>query len=509
MLTGELRERINKLSHVKRQLLDQQLHRHRAANAAPSAILPGAAEAAAAVPLSYAQHLVWRTQAANPNASFYHFPQALRLDGALDNSALAKALHYLAVRHDVLRTRFALAGGVPYAVVADAPGTLDLPCHELPAASTSAAQLDRLLYQHMRRPFDLAHDPPLSPLLVRVTPDYHVLLLVHHFAAFDYWSLVLFNRELGQCYDAYTAGSTPSLPLLPFGYADYAAWQQSPAIEASLAGSSHYWRWQLTRQAGAATAPGDSSRPAPATFAADSFEFCVPAAMLQRLESLAQRENATLFMLLLASLQTLLARYTERSEIAVGTLVANRPSFEAESLLGNFSNRLLLRGNLEGNPSFRQLLRRVRSVTLNAYMRHDVPLERVMADLYPGSADKGDLFRAMFDYSNEPLAAPGLRGLAVTRLPIQGSESEYPLQVTAHRSHNHLRVRLQVRPDFEVRTAVPHMAYHWNTLLSAIADDPDQHIDTLPLTKHQAPRTAAGGWLVAANPLSESHAARL
>jgi hypothetical protein len=508
MLTEDLRERIDKLSHVKRQLLDRQLHRHRAASADPSAISPRAAAPTAAVPLSDAQHLVWRTQTANPNATFYHYPQALRLDGALDISALASALHYLAVRHDVLRTRFAVAGGLPYAIVDHTPGAPDLPCQELSPASASAAQLDKLLLQHVQRLFDLAHDSPLSPLLVRVAPDHHVLSLVHHFAAFDYWSLALFNRELSHCYDAYAAGSTPSLPPLPFGYADYAVWQQSPARKEGLAASSHYWRWQLARQAGAPAVPDGTSRPIPATFAADSFEFCVPAAMLQRLELLAQHENATLFMLLLASLQTLLARYTGASEIVVGTLVANRPSIETESLLGNFSNRLLLWGSLAGNPSFRQLLRRVRGTTLSAYMRQDVALDRMAADLYPGGAAQRDLFRVMFDYSNEPLAAPGLRGLAVTRLSNQGSESEYPLHVSAHRSHTHLRVRLQVRPDFEVRTAVPHMAYHWNTLLSAIADDPDRRIDTLPLTKHQAPRTVTRGWF-AADPLSNSHAARL
>jgi non-ribosomal peptide synthetase component F len=231
--------------------------------------------------------------------------------------------------------------------------------------------------------------------------------------------------------------------------------------------------------------------------------------MLGRLETLAQHENATLFMLLLASLQTLLARYTERNEIAVGTIVANRPSIETESLLGNFSNRLLLWGNLSGNPSFRQLLRRVRGATLDAYTRQDVPLDRMAADLYGAGFHPSYLFPVMFDYINEPLAPPNLNGLTVTRLPIQCSEIEYPLHVTAQRSPDHLRVRLQVRPDFEVRTTVPHMAYHWNTLLSAIADDPDQHVGSLPLTKQQPRRIIAEGWLATTNPLSSSQPARL
>jgi hypothetical protein len=518
MLTEELRERINKLSHVKRQLLNQQLRDHRAANIAPSRILPVAAASAAAFSLSHTQQMIWRTQAAYPAATFYNFPQVLRLDGALDTAALASALRYLVARHDVLRTRLVLAGGEPYALIAPATtaGTSagasanisELRGHELPRASASSPILDDLLHQHIQRPFNLAEDLPLSAWLVQLAPARHILALVHHFAAFDYWSLALFNRELGHCYDAYAADRTPSLPPLPFAYADYAAWQRSSANEDRLAGSSYYWRWQLAKRTRAAGSD-DRFRPAVKKFTADSFEFCLPSAMLGRLETLAQHENATLFMLLLASLQTLLARYTERNEIAVGTIVANRPSLETESLIGNFSNRLLLWGNLSGNPSFRQLLRRVRGATLDAYTRQDVPLDRMAADLYGAGFHPSYLFPVMFDYINEPLAPPNLNGLTVTRLPIQCSEIEYPLHVTAQRSPDHLRVRLQVRPDFEVRTTVPHMAYHWNTLLSAIADDPDQRIDSLPLTKHQPSRIIAEGWLATANPLSNSQAARL
>ena len=233
--------------------------------------------------------------------------------------------------------------------------------------------------------------------------------------------------------------------------------------------------------------------------------------MLRRLERLAQHENATLFMLLLGSLQVLLSRYTGRHQIAAGALVANRPALESELLLGNFSNRLLLWGNLAGNPTFRQLLHRVRSATLDAYARQEMPLERVAADLNPACCrvDAGELFPVMFDYVNEPLMSPNLHGLAVTRMPVQSGESEYPLHVTAQRGENHLRVRLQVRPDFAVRTAVSHMAYHWNTMLSAIAEDPEQQIESLPLTRNQPRPYAAGSWLARPGSLSSSPAVRL
>ena len=271
---------------------------------------------------------------------------------------------------------------------------------------------------------------------------------------------------------------------------------------------------------GGGQVPGQS-RQAVVNFTADSFEFCLPAAMLRRLERLAQHENATLFMLLLGSLQILLGRYTGQHQIAAGALVANRPSFESELLLGNFSNRLLLWGSVGGNPSFRQLLHRVRSATLDAYARLEMPLEQVAAEFSSelnvgtstgpdrAGADPGELFPVLFDYVNEPLASPNLHGLNVTRIPIQTGESEYPLHVTAQRGDNHLRVRLQVRPDFAVRTAVPHMAYHWNTLLSAIAEDPEQKIDSLPLTRNQPRPYTGSGWFASPSSLSNSSAARL
>ncbi|MFN8464457.1 MAG: condensation domain-containing protein [Caldilineaceae bacterium] len=518
MLTEDLRERINKLSLVKRQLLNQQLRRQRAVSTSFSPILSGTA--AATAPLSFTQQQVWRTQSAYPTATFYNFPQVLQLEGTLNMAALANALRYLAARHDVLRTRFALAGDTPCAVIGTPPAAVDLrfvpddpPFSAFEAASAlhHTLTVDDLLYRQVARPFDLTADLPLSAQLLRIAPDQHFLSLVHHFVAFDYWSLNLFNRELGHCYNAYAGGITPTLPPLPYTYADYAVWQHSPENLDHLATMSHYWRWQLAKRTPAGAALADRPYQPVTTFAADSFEFCLPAPMLRRLERLAQHENATLFMLLLGSLQVLLGRYTGRHQIATGALVANRPVLESELLLGNFSNRLLLWGNLAGNPTFRQLLHRVRSATLDAYARQEMPLESVARDLNPECCgiDAGDLFPVMFDYVNEPLVSPNLHGLTVTRLPMQSGESEYPLHVTAQRSENHLRVRLQVRPDFAVRTAVSHMAYHWNTMLSAIAEDPEQQIESLPLTRNQPRPYGASSWLARPGTLSSSPAVRL
>jgi hypothetical protein len=518
MLTEELRERINKLSLVKRQLLNQQLRRQRAVSTSFSPVLSGSATATA--PLSYTQQQVWSTQSAYPTAVFYNYPQVLQLEGTLNIAALANALRYLSARHDVLRTRFALAGDTPCAVIGTPPAAGDLrfvpddhPAYafDAPAAPPQPLTVDDLLYRQVARPFDLTADLPLSAQLLRIAPDRHILSLVHHFAAFDYWSLNLFNRELGHCYNAYAGGSMPTLPPLPYTYADYAVWQHSSENQEHLAEMSHYWRWQLAKRTHAGAGPSERPSQPVTSFAADSFEFCLPASTLQRLERLAQHENATLFMLLLGSLQVLLSRYTGRHQIAAGVLVANRPALESELLLGNFSNRLLLWGNLSGNPTFRQLLHRVRSATLDAYARQEMPLERVARDLNPECCmvSSGELFPVMFDYVNEPLVAPNMYGLSITRIPIQSGESEYPLHVTAQRSENHLRVRLQVRPDFAVRTAVSHMAYHWNTMLSAIAEDPEQQIESLPLTRNQPRSYPAGSWLARPASLSSSHAVRL
>jgi hypothetical protein len=189
-------------------------------------------------------------------------------------------------------------------------------------------------------------------------------------------------------------------------------------------------------------------------------------------------------------------------------MVANRPSLEAESVLGNFSNPLLLWGNLGGNPTFRQLLRRVRSSTLNAFARQDVPLDGVTADVYGAAALPGSLFPVMLDYINEPLPVPSLRDLIITRLPFQVDETQYPLHITAQRGSDHLRIRLQIRPDFEVRTSASYFAYNWNTLLLSIVEDPQQRIANLPLTK-QLNRRPSSPWVSPMHPLSDSRPARL
>jgi hypothetical protein len=508
MLTEELHERVNKLSHVKRQLLNQQLRRNGTARPVPHPV--GFDRAAFASPvLSYTQESVLRTQLAYPGATFYNRPQVQQIDGPLNVSALQQALRYLWARHDVLRTTFETVGSRVQPVVRDprstTPPALELDYRDL-VPLTSTVMLEALLEQHKSKPIDLTCDPPLSALLLRVAPGRHILSLVHHFIAFDSWSLGIFNRDLSVAYAAFAAESVPQLAAPPLRFADYAAWQHAPENEEHLAELSHFWRWQLAKAAGAGACPRPGST-AP-DFSTASFEFCVPAGTLRRLELLAQRENATLFMLLLASLQVLLSRCTQRTELAVGTLVANRQLWETEEVVGNFTNRLLLWGNLSGNPTFRQLLRRTRGTTLNAYARQDVPLDRVAAALYGGHPAPGDLCPVMLDYINEPLLAPSLHGLAVTQLLAHSAQSEYPLHVTVQRTHGHLRVRLQMWPDFGLRTTVPHMAYHWNTLLGALAENPEQQIGSLPLVK-PAPKSMLGAWLGPANSLSNSPAVQL
>jgi hypothetical protein len=534
MLTEAMRERINRLSTVKRQLLEQRLRHDAGSNQSiidpgahaadsfmagasvpspfaggvsmPGVSIPGGfasgasptcAAASSAFPsLSFTQAAIWRTQAAHPQAVFLNYPQLFRLHGPLDFAALEGALRLLHARHDALRTTVATAGGVARAVVSGArtaAASYSLRCVELPQRLSAPFHLQELLHQHQRQPFDLQCDAPLSALLIREGTDRHTLSLVHHAWGFDPWSLSLFNRELRRCYDDIHKGVTPRLPPLPFAYADYAAWQHSPANAQRLAAMSHYWRWQLARPLPAMAPTHGRPLRGPLSYSADSFEFCVRASTLQRLEAIARRENATLFMLLLSSLHALLGRYSHLEEIGIGTVVANRQPSETESLLGNFTNLLVLRGSLAGNPSFRQLLRRVRGVTLNAYARQEVPLAPLMDELRR-TAGVSSPFHARFDYINEPLAAPAFDGLDVTRLPALTQEIEHPLQITAQLTHDHLRIRLQARTDCQIQTSVQQMACHWNTLLSAIADNPELPIDSLPLSRHPSRHLAASEW---------------
>jgi hypothetical protein len=334
-------------------------------------------------PLSFAQQRLWFMDQLEPGQATYNMPAAIRLDGELDLGALQRAVSEIVRRHEALRTRFELQGDEPVQIV-EAAGEVELPVIDLRGMEEEAARrrAEELAREEASRPFDLGRGPMLRVKLIRRRAQEQVLLATMHHIACDGWSLGLMRKEFAALYEAYCQGGESPLEELAVQYADYAVWQrkwlQGEALESQL----EYWR----RQLGGMTVlelPGDYARPAAARHRGGAIGIELGGETSARLRALSRQEGVTLFMTLLAGFQLLLGRWTGQNDIAVGTDIANRNWKEVEETIGLFVNELVLRTDLSGSPTFRELLQRVREVTLAAYRRQDVPFERVVEELQP------------------------------------------------------------------------------------------------------------------------------
>ena len=395
----------------------------RASSAVPLAAQPPLTRIARAerLPLSFAQRRMWFLDQLEPGSPAYNIHEAVRITGPLDMALLARSLNEVIQRHESLRTIFADVDGEPFQVIATAR-SIDLPVTDLSLLPETEreAEVQRLMVEESRRPFDLARGPLLRAGLLRLSAREHILLLTMHHIVSDGWSIGVLIREMVALQEAISAGKPSSLPELPVQYADYADWQrrwlQGETLEAQLA----YWRGQL---AGAAVLelPTDHPRPAAQSFRGARKELLLGKEMTAALKTLSQREGATLFMVLLAAFQTLLHRYTGQNDISVGTPIANRNRAEIEGLIGFFVNTLVMRTDFSGDPSFLALLGRVREVALDAYAHQDVPFEKLVEELHPErNLGQSPLFQVMFVLQNAP--APALRCLGLDLDPAADRE---------------------------------------------------------------------------------------
>jgi Condensation domain len=331
------------------------------------------------LPLSFAQQRLWFIDQMEPGNPSYNMPGAVRLTGALSASALEASLNEIVRRHESLRTTFSAVNGQPMQVIAPTL-SMALPVTDVRGQSEAEreAQVRKLVAEDAMRPFDLARGPLFRVRLLRLGAEEHVMLFSMHHIISDEWSLGVLVRELATLYEAFCQDRPSPLPELPIQYADFARWQrewlQGEALESQLA----YWRHQLGDSLPALQLPFDRPRPAAQSYRGAAHSFVMSAEASASLKALSRQEGMTLFMTLLAALQTLLHRYTGQDEIVVGTDIANRNQLETEGLIGFFVNHLVLRTKLGGNPTFRQLLRRVREVTLGAYAHQDLPFDKLV-----------------------------------------------------------------------------------------------------------------------------------
>src|SRR6185312_10382497 len=381
------------------------------------------------LPLSFAQQRLWFLDQLEPDRGAYNMPFAQRLVGELKPEVLARCLGEILRRHEVLRTRFMAVGGGPVQVIAPWTETR-LPVVDLSVLEEAAREpLARALaLEEARRPFDLERDPMLRMSLLRLGEADHVVLATMHHIASDGWSTGVLLRELGALYEAFAAGRPSPLPELPIQYADYAVWQQRRLRGEALAAELSFWRRQLAGVPPLLELPTDRPRPAVQTFRGGFVPLVLPEAVAQGLAVLGRREGVTPFMLLLSAFAVLLSRHCGQDDLSVGSPVAGRGHLETEGLIGFFVNMLVLRTDLSGAPSFREVLERVREVCLEAYVHQELPFEKLVEELQPArSLSHHPLFQAVLALESTPAPLAELPELSALPLDVRASTAKFDL----------------------------------------------------------------------------------
>ncbi|QRN95171.1 non-ribosomal peptide synthase/polyketide synthase [Archangium violaceum] len=478
---SDIHQRIAALSPEKRELLLRKLEKNKSQSTRPP--LVARSRDGAAFPLSFAQQRLWFLDRLEPGSTLYNLPSAVRLEGALDAAVLERCLGELVRRHESLRTVFREEEGRAIQVLLP-PAPLALPVTDLSAlpASERDARVQRLAAEELGRPFELTRGPLLRARLLRLAEREHVLLLMMHHIVSDEWSMGVLVSEMGMLYAALSKGQEPVLPPLAVQYADYAVWQrewlQGEALEKQLA----YWRQQLAGAPPVLELPTDRPRPAEQSFRGASRSLRLPPALLTDLKALCQREGVTLFMAVLAASQALLARYSGQDDICVGAPVSGRQQAELEGLIGFFVNTVVLRTRLGEDPTFRELLARVKEVTLGAYSHQDVPFERLVEELQPArNLSHSPLFQVMVDLQQSGPQARSLPGLKLSPVEGSGWSSKFDLTFSFQEKPEWLEVSLEYATDLFDEATAERLLGHLRVLLEGAVARPERRLSTLPL----------------------------
>jgi amino acid adenylation domain-containing protein len=446
------------------------------------------AEEAFAFPLSFAQQRLWFLDQLEPGRSIYNIPMAVRLTGRLNVDALEQTLTEIRRRHESLRTRFDVRDGEPVQIISSATSPL-LEVSNLSELSDALrdAEVQRAVNDEMERPFDLQRGPLLRVRLLRLREEEHVLLLTMHHIISDGWSMSVLISEVAALYSAYSQGQDSPLAELQIQYADFAVWQRQWLESGVLERQLSYWREQLGGHLPLLELPTDYPRPLIQSYRGAQLLFHLSPSLSDALRALARSEGVTLFMLLLAAWQTLLSRYSGQTDIIVGTDVANRNRIQTESLIGFFVNQLVLRSDLSGNPSFRQLLQRVREVCLAAYEHQDVPFEKLVEELQPErSLSLSPLYQVMFVLQNAPQSDLHLPGLELSALSAGNQTAKFDLVMTmvetgAGMSGAGMSGMMEYSTDLFAAESVRRMAEHYEQLLESVVGGVEQRVGTLNL----------------------------
>ncbi|AFZ11270.1 amino acid adenylation domain protein [Crinalium epipsammum PCC 9333] len=440
------------------------------------------------LPLSFAQERLWFLDQLTPGDPAYNIPSAVRLQGVLNIAALEQSLNEIIKRHEVLRTSFNVVQEEPVQIIAETL-TVSLPVVNLQnlPATEQEQKLQQLATAEAQRPFDLTQAPLLRVTLIGLgETEYAVLFTMHHIIS-DRWSIGVLVQELAVLYTSFSAGKPSPLTELPIQYADFAVWQRNWLETITKNGRSplqeqlDYWKQQLGSKLPVLKFPEQlPTKPLP-TFQAATHSFTLSADLTAKLNTLSRQENATLFMTLLAALNTLLHRYTGADDIAIATDVANRNRAEIEPLIGFFINILILRSDLSSNPTFRELLQQVREKSLGAYAHQDLPFNKLVLLQPERKSSQAPLFQVLFVLQNTPMPALDLPGITLTPLEVGNETAKFDLVLFAEETETGIIGTWKYNTDLFECSTISRLSQYFETLLASISAQPDAKINTLEI----------------------------
>ncbi|WP_236708720.1 condensation domain-containing protein, partial [Pseudomonas sp. Root569] len=448
------------------------------------------------LPLSYAQERQWFLWQLDPDSTAYHIPAALRLRGHLDTQALQRSFDGLIARHESLRTSFSQEGERTVQRIAS-HAHLAMTIEACPDAD--AQTIRACIEDETRQLFDLQHGPLLRVKLLRLAPDDHVLIITQHHIVSDGWSINVMIQELVALYAGFSRQQDVSLPELPIQYADYGVWQRQWMDAGERERQLAYWTGQLGDEQTVLELPTDHVRPSEQSYRGGQLELVLDRELNQALKQLAREQGVTLFMLLLASFQTLLHRYSGQTDIRVGVPIANRNRVETEGLIGFFVNTQVLRATLDGQVRFVELLQQVKQHALQAQAHQDLPFEQLVEALQPQrSLSHSPLFQVMYNHASvQPQTRVTLPGLSLEVLEGTLPSTQFDLSLDTFESTDTLQATLTYAIDLFEASTIRRLAAHWQNLLQAIVRDSQQRLGELDMLGREEHHLMLHDWSTA------------
>ena len=432
--------------------------------------------------LSFAQQRLWFLHQLSPDSAAYNIRLALEITGLLDLHVLEKSINEIVDRHEVLRTRFPVINGTAKQIITPVL-KIGLPVVDLQHLNEKEQQaaVQRHAEEDAGRPFDLMNGPLIRVTVLRTGTEDQVLLLSMHHIISDGWSMDIFFRELTVLYEAFSQGKDSPLEKSPLQYADYAAWQsqwlQGSVMERQLT----YWQEKLANLP-TLDLVTDHPRPSIQTYEGSRETLLLPKEQSQKIEQLGRQAGTSLFMTLLAAFNVLLHRYTSQEDIVVGSPIANHNRAEIEGLIGFFVNTLVMRNDLSGNPSFKELLARVRDTAFGTYQHQDISFESLVEALKPErDLSRTPLFQIIFALQNAPMAPLALGDLTISPVEIEIVKTRFDLEVHVWQQQQGLNICLIYNKALFEAGTIRRMIGHFKEILTWIPVDPDMKISALPM----------------------------